>query len=195
LPHTQGYYDDDRSTDEGMHRIKPGQYFLCLLPPLDCYGGHLVNNNNKIFKFFFLLLLMIIIWSYLIFPLLSLWVRFIRDIYQLIMMFSSVPTSQVHPSIYQDQVPTMLYPFRRFHSTQDTLFFCYLASIGERSAITFNTFSILLRRLLMTPPILFPSRLSTTNGEGYTMTVLLLFFHSKISSEDFKRRFQTKIPF
>eukprot|EP00751_Fragilariopsis_kerguelensis_P004887 CAMPEP_0170793276 /NCGR_PEP_ID=MMETSP0733-20121128/22543_1 /TAXON_ID=186038 /ORGANISM="Fragilariopsis kerguelensis, Strain L26-C5" /LENGTH=62 /DNA_ID=CAMNT_0011142165 /DNA_START=145 /DNA_END=333 /DNA_ORIENTATION=+ len=24
LPHTQGYYDDDRSTDEGMHRIKPG---------------------------------------------------------------------------------------------------------------------------------------------------------------------------
>ena len=25
LPHAQGYYnDDDRSTDEGMHRIKPG---------------------------------------------------------------------------------------------------------------------------------------------------------------------------
>jgi len=26
LPHAQGYYDDDRSTDEGMHRIKPGQF-------------------------------------------------------------------------------------------------------------------------------------------------------------------------
>ena len=26
LSHAQGYYDDDdRSTDEGMHRIKPGQ--------------------------------------------------------------------------------------------------------------------------------------------------------------------------
>ena len=26
LPHAQGYYnDDDRSTDDGMHRIKPGQ--------------------------------------------------------------------------------------------------------------------------------------------------------------------------
>mmetsp|Transcript_24830 Transcript_24830/g.28359 ORF Transcript_24830/g.28359 Transcript_24830/m.28359 type:complete len:117 (-) Transcript_24830:1201-1551(-) len=104
------------------------------------------------------------------------------------MMFSSVPTSQVHPSIYQDQVPIMLYPVRRFHSTQDTLFFCYLASIGEGSAITFNTFSILLRMLLMTPPILFPSRLLTTNGEGYTMTVLLLFsirkFHSQIPFED-----------
>jgi len=26
LTHAQGYYDDDdRSTDEGMHRIKPGQ--------------------------------------------------------------------------------------------------------------------------------------------------------------------------
>ena len=29
LSHAQGYYDDDdRFTDEGMHRIKPGQYFF-----------------------------------------------------------------------------------------------------------------------------------------------------------------------
>ena len=29
LPHAEGYYDDDdHSTDEGMHRIKPTNIFL-----------------------------------------------------------------------------------------------------------------------------------------------------------------------
>eukprot|EP00751_Fragilariopsis_kerguelensis_P030272 CAMPEP_0170922694 /NCGR_PEP_ID=MMETSP0735-20130129/10600_1 /TAXON_ID=186038 /ORGANISM="Fragilariopsis kerguelensis, Strain L26-C5" /LENGTH=92 /DNA_ID=CAMNT_0011322151 /DNA_START=449 /DNA_END=724 /DNA_ORIENTATION=+ len=32
LPHAQGYFDDDdRSTDEGMHRIKLGQFFVFFL--------------------------------------------------------------------------------------------------------------------------------------------------------------------
>ena len=39
LQYTQGFYDgDDRSTDEGMHRIKPGHSFY-LLTLLDYYGG------------------------------------------------------------------------------------------------------------------------------------------------------------
>ena len=47
LPHAQGYYDDDdRYTDEGMHRIKPGHSF-CLLPILDYYGRYFDNNNNN----------------------------------------------------------------------------------------------------------------------------------------------------
>ena len=49
LPYAHGYYDDDdRSTDEGMHRIKLGQYIFCLLPLLDCYGGYLFTITTTI---------------------------------------------------------------------------------------------------------------------------------------------------
>ena len=48
LPFANGYYDiNDGSTDEGMHRIKSGQWF-CLLPLLDCYGGYLFTITSTI---------------------------------------------------------------------------------------------------------------------------------------------------
>ena len=48
LPQAQGYYDDDdRPTDEGMHRIKPSQYFFCLFPISDYYGGYFIPTNYQ----------------------------------------------------------------------------------------------------------------------------------------------------
>ena len=68
LPRAQGYYDDDdRSTDEGMHRIKPRQSF-CLFPLSDSYGGYLANNinHNTYYTYIYILFLRVVsmtVWS------------------------------------------------------------------------------------------------------------------------------------